>query len=375
MRNDVITRACAAESSHHKNGGLLIAILSISLLSGCESNSTGPVPVVVHAGSPRTFRMGFSPIPPRADFASLVSALELWSIRADAAIISYEVPWDSLLSGVTAESLCFRIVVPLANYFRFRGHTLWVYVDPANGLNRAGEADALVRRGRSFSEAAIQALYRRWVTVVDSSTRPEHLGLALETNLIRGLSPPPLYAAIKQAVNAAAAEIRGRDAAVKLSVSVQVDYAWGLYGGTYQGVDVDFADFPFMQELGLSSYPFLAGFATPEDVPLNFYARLVAGRSIPVMVTEGGWSSATLYSLVSSQDEQRRYIFRQAQLLDSVRAIAVFQLAFTDLDLVATPPPPGSILPLFANLGLVDINLVPKAALAAWDSLYRRPLQ
>jgi hypothetical protein len=189
------------------------------------------------------------------------------------------------------------------------------------------------------------------------------------------LSPPSLYDAIRQAANDVAAEVHARDTVVKLSVSVQVDYAWGMNGGTYQGIATDFNDFPFITELGLSSYPYLAGFAAPEAVPLNYYSRLIEGRSIPVMVTEGGWSLASLDSLISSPDEQRRYIVRQAQLLDSVRAIAVFQLTFTDLDLAANPPPPGSILPLFAHLGLVDINLYPKAALSAWDATFARPRQ
>jgi hypothetical protein len=78
---------------------------------------------------------------------------------------------------------------------------------------------------------------------------------------------------------------------------------------------------------------------------------------------------------VSSEDEQRRYIQRQAQLLDEARAIAVFQLTFTDLDLASLPPqPPGSILYLFVTCGLVDADLNAKAALSAWDTIFARPL-
>ena len=79
-------------------------------------------------------------------------------------------------------------------------------------------------------------------------------------------------------------------------------------------------------------------------------------------------------TITSSEEYQRRYIVRQTELLDNVHAIAVFQLTFTDLDLIANPPPSGSILPLFAHLGLVDINLNPKSALGAWDSMFKRTL-
>jgi len=348
---------------------LCVILLGAYIVAGCTKDPT----TTPATNQTRSFRMGYSGIPPRADIALAIASIDLWSQRSDAAIMSFELPWDSLLVGIPPETLIAREQLPLANYFRYKGHQLWVYLDPANGLNRAGESEPLVRNGRSITEAPIQQLFRRYAVVIDSILRPEHLGVALETNLIRGLSPPSLYAAIRQVANGAAAEVRARDTVVSLSVSVQVDYAWGRFGGNvFQGIDTDFADFPFIQELGLSSYPFLASFAQPEDVPDNYYSRLVEGRSLPVMVTEGGWTSVTLDSIVSSPDKQRRYILRQMEILDQARATAVFQLTFTDLDLVAHPPPPGSILPLFAHLGLVDINLNPKAALAAWDAAFFR---
>jgi hypothetical protein len=227
---------------------------------------------------------------------------------------------------------------------------------------------------RSLTEPAVQMLYRRYAVEMDRQLRPAHMGLALETNLIRGQSSPALYAAVRRVANDAAADVRAVDAAVRLGVSVQVDWAWGAgSNGNFQGVATDFADFPFVQELGLSSYPYLAGVKTPEDLPVEYYSRLVEGRSVPVMVTEGGWTSISLGGVVSSAEVQRRYIVRQMEILDRASAIAVFQLTFTDLDLAALSPPAGSVLPLFAYNGLVDANLQPKPALAAWDEAFGRP--
>ena len=347
---------------------LAVAVVLAFLAPGCSKSPSAPGPT----GGTRTWAMGFAGIPPVPDQAVAIAAIDMWSLRADAAIMSFELPWDSLLAGVPAETLVVRDQAGLAGYYRFKGHELWIYLDPANGLNRAGESEALVRAGRSITEPAIQQIFRRYAVVIDSVIRPEHLGVALETNLIRGLSSPALYAAIRQVANGAAADVRAIDATVKLSVSVQVDWAWGRLGGgnLYEGVDQDFVDFPFIDELGLSSYPYFAH-AVPEDIPINYYARLVEGRAIPSMITEGGWSSATIDTMVSSEDEQKRYIQRQARLLDEVGAIAAFQLTFTDLDLASIPsPPPG--LELFAALGLVDVDLNPKAALSAWDAVFAR---
>lgn len=58
------------------------------------------------------------------------------------------------------------------------------------------------------------------------------------------------------------------------------------------------------------------------------------------------------------------------QLMDQINAIAVFQLTFADIDLASIPVPPGSILPLFTHLGLVDTELNPKPALSAWDATF-----
>ena len=264
---------------------LASAILLVTVTS-CSDDSSSDSPAPPRS---RSYRMGFSGFPPKFDLAIAIAAIDMWSIRADAAINSEEPPWDSLVAGVRPETLIARDKVDLVNYYRSNGHEIWIYLDPGNGLNRGGESEALVRMGRTITEPAIQALYRRYAVVMDSMLAPAHLGLALETNLIRGASPPTLYSAICQVANDAARNVRLRNALVKLSVSVQVDYVWGgLSGGPYLGIDQDFADSPLIQELGLSSYPYLAGFAAPEDLPAHYYTRLVEGRTIPVMVTEGG---------------------------------------------------------------------------------------
>jgi hypothetical protein len=126
-----------------------------------------------------------------------------------------------------------------------------------------------------------------------------------------------------------------------------------------------------MQALGLSSYPYLAGVTDPGDLPLNYYASVPGDASLPVMFIEGGWPSSSLQGVESSPDEQRRYIVRQAEMLDNARAEAWFQLTFTDLDTSAFP---AGIVP-FARLGLVDGTLQPKPALQAWDAAFARPLQ
>lgn len=350
------------------------ALSCAALLLACKGDSsTAPQ----NTQPERTFRMGFSAFPPRADNDVLLASLDLWTRRADAAIMHVSVPYKDILAGITADSFVKVVDLPLANYFRAKNLPVTVTLDVTDGLNRSAESPDLVSIGRSITEPAVQQVYRQYVRAIVTNIRPSYLGLAAETNLIRDVAPAPLYAAVVQMTNDAAADVRGLSGTLpQLYVSVQADDAWGvlLQGGTYQGVERDFTDFPFMQALGISSYPYFV-YADPSQMPLDYYSRLKNGRAIPVMVVEGGWSSGAVGSVQSSADKQSRYLRRHEQILDSAKAIAVFQLNFTDIDISTMTLPPGSILPLFAQIGLVDTELRPKPALATYDSVFARRLR
>jgi len=75
-----------------------------------------------------------------------------------------------------------------------------------------------------------------------------------------------------------------------------------------------------------------------------------------MLVVEGGWTSGSVTGVSSTPDLQARYIRRQMQIADNAKLAGVFQITFTDFDMASFPVPPESILPLFAQLGLVDVN-------------------
>ncbi len=338
---------------------------ALSLVFGCGDGG-GPGAVS------RTFLMGFSPIPPKPELDLLLAGVDSFRRRSDAAILHQSVPWAALLAGIPADSAVRSNELGLANLFRAYGLRVVVMVDPTDGLARDREAPELIAAGRSVTEPAIQALYRAYVRSVATLVQPDYLGLVAETNLIRAAAPDSVYDALVAMANAAAAEVGTLGVASALYVSVQVEVAWGGLGGggAYAGVATDLADFPFIAALGLSSYPYLGGFAQPEDVPLDYYARIAIESSLPVLVVEGGWPSTSVGGGSSTPAMQARYIARQMTLLDAAGATGVFQLTYADLHPSIFPP--GSILPLFATLGLVDTALGPKPALAVWDSAFAR---
>jgi hypothetical protein len=358
------------------NSTLTLACLATAISISCAPATREPD---VPSQGTRSFFMGFSIIPPKPDVSVAIRSAEIWTKRADAAIMHLDVPWALLLAGTSPEDALRKDGVDLEHYYRGKHLRLVVTIDVTNGLARESESPALVAAHRSITEPAIQRLYRNYVRALVEMLHPDYLGLAAETNLIRAAAPRRVYNAVVRMTNDAASDIRRSRsaAALPLYVSVQVETAWGRLGQqrSYVGIDQDLRDFPFVNLLGLSSYPYLGGFKTPEQIPLDYYARLRGSRALPVMVVEGGWASWSVGGVfTSSLEMQADYIARQAQLLEEAKAIGVFQLSFTDLDLRSFPKPVPAILPLFDTIGLVDVNLEPKPSLNTWDRIFARRL-
>src|SRR5687768_6625393 len=143
--------------------GLVVAAI------GCSDDSTPPSTT----GS-RSYRMGFSAIPPKADQEVALSTIALWTARADAAIMSVRVPYYALLEGNTARVYLRAFVLPLAQYYRAKKLQLTVRIDPVNGLDRSAESPELAELGRSITETSIQQLYREYVSAMDSILHPTY---------------------------------------------------------------------------------------------------------------------------------------------------------------------------------------------------------
>jgi hypothetical protein len=323
--------------------------------------------------------MGFSATPPELTTQSVLATIDAWRSHADIAQITQTVPWKSLLADTAAPELVRRDQKDLVALYRSRGLPLVIQLDVTDGLNRAAEAPELVALGRSIAEPAVQHVYREYVAAIDSILHPEYLGLAMETNLVRAIAPANVYAAVKAIAAQGENTLVAQHSAATRFISVQVETAWGRLpdAGQFVGIATDRADFPYIKAIGLSSYPYLGGFADPSDVPIDYYARIgvSGGTPLPMLVVEGGWSSGSVTGVTSSPDKQARWIKHQMELADRAGLKAITQITFTDLDLSAYPVPPGSVLPLFGQLGLVDVNFNPKPALAQWDSAFARPLR
>src|SRR6478752_6356293 len=183
--------------------GLAATLLVVS--TACPR--TAEKPKITSSGT-RSYLMGFSVIPPRPDIKVAVQSLGIWTRRADAAIMHFDVPWALLLGGTSAADALRKDGVDLEHYYRSKHLNLVVTIDVTNGLARDSEATALVAAHRSITEPAIQRLYRNYVRALVDKLHPDYLGLAAETNLIREIAPRPVYDAVVRMTNDAANDVR-----------------------------------------------------------------------------------------------------------------------------------------------------------------------
>jgi hypothetical protein len=282
---------------------------------------------------------------------------------------------------VQPASLIQQHVVPLVDYFRAMGLSpVVVTIEPLNSGARDKEAWELLAAGRSITEPAIQALYKSYVTEVARLSRPDYLVLALEVNLVRAVAPATVYSGLVKMTNAGASGIRAAGLTTRLGVSVEVETAWNLLPRTtltatpvFKGIATERANFSFLQFLGLSVYPHMGGFTSPAQIPNDYYSRLAGSPVLPLMVTEGGWASNSGAYWTGNQTVQAEWITRQAALLDAAKAVAVFQLNATDIDLTTYAMGPGVDLSPHSALGVLDVQLQPKPSLTTWDRVFARP--
>lgn len=152
----------------------------------------------------------------------MLRGIDLWSTRAEVAIIHEELPWTRLLAGTSADAIIDQDKQGLVDYLRGKGLALFYMLDLTDGLAREREAPQLVAAGRSLAEPATQQLARTWALAVQRRLNPEYLGLAAETNLIRLAAPAVVYQAVRQVANDTAADLAAAGGNSRRFISVQV---------------------------------------------------------------------------------------------------------------------------------------------------------
>ena len=340
-------------------------------LAGCSTDgASGPPPPPPPLT--RSFAMGWAPTPPRLDEAVLFAVIDSLIRVAEFTIIQQPVPWPELLAGQPMADL-IEERGGLVDFLRAKGLSIVFLVDPLDGLDRRKEDPELLAAGRSILEPEIRAMHDEWVRRIAARVRPVYLGLASEINTLAARGDAALYAQILDMINTLAPEVRQISPSTEVFVSFQVDEANGALGDPLIDHFALIDDFD-IDALGLSSYPVFA-FDRPADVPGDYLARFDAATDLPLIMVEGGWSSADTPLTRGTPQEQVDYFRRYEELLDGIRAELWVLLTFADLDIASfgLPPARSATLSNFAFMGIVDADLRRKPSYAEWVRIFQRP--
>ncbi|GMR12799.1 MAG: hypothetical protein BMS9Abin29_0992 [Gemmatimonadota bacterium] len=352
-----------------------IAAALMLFLSGCGDGSSPDGPDPPDLVQPRTYAMGWAPAAPRPEIELILRGIDSMAVVSDMAIVQNAVPWEPLLAGAAMDSLV-QDRAQLTDLLASKGLELIFLVDPLDGLDRTREADNLLALGRSILEPEIRQLHDEWVRQITARVRPTYMGLASEINTLAALGDPVLYAEILAMINSLAPQIRQISPGTQVFVSFQADQANGRLGPT-GGIDhfalIDQFD---IDALGLSSYPGFV-FDDPSEVPDDYFSVFDDATDLPLLMVEGGWSSADVPWSAGTPQQQVDFFTRFETLLDGVDAVAWVMLTFTDLDIGSLGLTPERALTLsnFAHMGILDSELRRKPSYAEWERIFERPLR
>jgi hypothetical protein len=209
---------------------------------------------------------------------------------------------------------------------------------------------------------------------IAEEVRPAWLGLASEINTLAARGDDELYEEIRDLVNTLAPEVRALSPATRVFVSFQIDEANGVL------VDPIIDHFALIDDydidgLGLSSYPVFA-FDTPAEIPDDYLDAFDQATDLPLLMVEGGWTSANVPWGMGTPGEQVDFLERYELLLDRVGAEAWVMLTFTDLDIPALglSEERANGLSNFSRMGVMDIDLQRKPSYGVWERIFQRPL-
>src|ERR1700716_3378552 len=111
---------------------VLRALLTLALVVSCASSGTEP-----NRPATRTYRMGFSSLPPRFTIAEVLRTIDSVTRHSDAVLMVVEIPWVALLADTSPAFLIRRDQLGLARLFQQRAMPIAATLEVANGLDRS----------------------------------------------------------------------------------------------------------------------------------------------------------------------------------------------------------------------------------------------
>ncbi len=224
----------------------------------------------------------------------------------------------------------------------------------------------------SLSDVGDRAKFQQVAVAIAEKYTPPFLALGVEVNSYYERGPSDfdnfvsLYAETYDAIKAISPD-------TKVFTIFQYERLRG--GQFFSGDDQNPAQWEvidrFKSRLDLAAfttYPFLL-YASPADLPADYYTEIAKHTSLPVAFTEIGWPSEPLGPAPDSpyggsQDEQVAFARRFFELTTGLKlSLALWSFPHD---------PSGEINPAFLSISLRHNDGTPKLALSVWQEMIKR---
>ncbi len=353
----------------------LLAPLAL-LLAACSTPApapdAAPAPQRDNAGAARSFRLGFSALPPTLSDEGYNAAFDLAARYGDVLLIQRAPAWADFLPGATPSTKLRTTTAAERDAVRARGLQLFIALDPFDPAAR--ERLASPPRGYEDRTLADPALRQAFVTeakYLALNHQPAYFALGTEINATFERDPAQ-YQRFLAAYQEAYAAVKSVSPRTQVFVTFQYEQLLGVipWDPPHAPRWELLRDFEGRLDLlALTSYPSFA-YAVARKVPADYYRQARSHTTLPIAFASVGYASTPGRDGLNSSTaaEQRRFLQRLLQDADELATPLLVWFAGRDADYLSAPPND-----LIAAIGLRAADGQPKEAWPLWEEAARRP--
>jgi len=236
----------------------------------------------------------------------------------------YGIPWAAFEARSAPPPEWVQRMDQLAALGRDQHKPVFLSISPLNGTRERLAATTRIENGSVETDdatsapcydfrtaadgAAKRAAYLGYVDYMVEKFDPAYLTVAIEVNLFFEKCPSAT-AGVIDVINAAYAAVKAKRASRVVFPSFQIDHLYGYSEDSCPDpsnraacFDAQYAVLEGIERdrFAISSYPFLNGVSSPDDLPADWFVRAAQRRDERVVIAETGWLSTPLVAKSST---------------------------------------------------------------------------